>query len=157
MTIVALAKLGAVYLPLDASLPAERTNFMLGQTAARWLITTREAAFQPALPDLAVIYLEEIRAWLAAPAADRPAPAHAPPASDALAYICFTSGSTGQPKGVAIRHGSLANLVAATRGLFGIDHRTRMALNTSISFDVSLGEIWMTLCGGGDLRATGSF
>ena len=157
VTIVALAKLGAVYLPLDASLPAERTNFMLGQTAARWLITTREAAFQPALPDLAVIYLEEIRAWLAAPAADRPAPAHAPPASDALAYICFTSGSTGQPKGVAIRHGSLANLVAATRGLFGIDHRTRMALNTSISFDVSLGEIWMTLCGGGDLRATGSF
>ena len=162
VTIVALAKLGAVYLPLDTSLPSERTDFMLGQTEARLLITTREAEFQPARPglavaDLAVIYLEEIRAWLAAPAADRPALVPAPPASDDLAYVCFTSGSTGQPKGVAIRHGSLANLVVATRDLFGIDHRTRMALNTSISFDVSLAEIWMTLCGGGELRATGSF
>ena len=156
--LVGLAKIGAVYLPLDLSLPTERASFMLGKATARLLVTASDPPFETKTNELRVLGLDRIQHELAQPQSSHPTLAAATPqiVGGDLAYICFTSGSTGQPKGVAIRHSSLANLVLGIRDLFGINRDTRMILNTSISFDVSMGEIWMTLCGGGELRATGS-
>ena len=157
--ILALAKIGAVYLPLDCSLPAARLGFMLRKAKARIVLSAEGAASGPLHQEIANLGLDEIKLELSHQSPVDPTPvalADRPGAGGDPAYICFTSGSAGQPKGVAISHASLANLVLGVRDLFGIGRGTRMVLNTSISFDVSLGEIWMTLCGGGELLATGS-
>lgn len=155
VAIVALATVGAVYLPMDSSLPVRRRHFMLRTASAKLVIAEQPRASDSDAEEFALFDAARI---LNPPerqdrGSERAAVAKVSGAD--LAYICFTSGSTGEPKGVAIRHSSLDNLVRGIRGMFGIDQRTRMLLNTSISFDVSIGEIWMTLCGGGTLHATG--
>ncbi len=67
----------------------------------------------------------------------------------------FASGSTGYPKGIRIAHWALAALLRDTVPRFGMGPDTRMLLNTSISFDVSLAEIGGTLAGGGALVVGG--
>ena len=149
IVIVAVAKAGAVYVPLDPSLPGERMAYMLSTAKASLLITQRHAPADLAMPGIAKLYPQD-----GAPAAPEQPPK--PPTSQNHAYICFTSGSTGKPKAVAIRHSALFALVCDIIPRFSIGAGARTALNTCISFDVSLGEIWMTLAGGGQLCTTAS-
>ena len=150
VVVVALAKLGVVYLPLDSSLPAERVEFMLRDAGARIMVVARKLV-SDRTDGVSVVVLEELTSI---PAEEQFA--GDPVAGHDIAYVCYTSGSTGRPKGVAVSHSSLLNFAMDACGRFGVGPGARMILNTSIGFDVSLGEIWMTLCGGGELRATGS-
>ncbi|HEX2078442.1 MAG TPA: amino acid adenylation domain-containing protein, partial [Longimicrobium sp.] len=75
------------------------------------------------------------------------------PASDAsLAYVIYTSGSTGRPKGVLVQHGSLANLLAATREAFGVCEGDVMPALASYAFDIWLFEALLPLTSGGAVR-----
>ncbi|HEV3049920.1 MAG TPA: AMP-binding protein, partial [Longimicrobium sp.] len=75
------------------------------------------------------------------------------PASDArLAYVIYTSGSTGTPKGVLVQHGSLSNLLAATRDAFGIVEGDVMPALASYAFDIWLFEALLPLTSGGTVR-----
>jgi amino acid adenylation domain-containing protein len=159
LVLLALAKAGAGYLPLDRNLPHERLRFMLARAGGEVFITSSEFPAET-LPASRGLYIEDLQRDLtkqqnesAGPGTLPPAPA---PGPSECAYICFTSGSTGEPKGVAVRHEALLHLVSDVIGRFNISPATRMVLNTSIGFDVSLAEIWMTLCGGGRLVVTGS-
>ena len=67
--------------------------------------------------------------------------------SDA-AYVIFTSGTTGRPKGVVVEHSSLANLIGNCLGHMDVTPSSRTFQLSSLSFDVSIGEIFMTLCSG---------
>jgi len=147
-TVLALLKLGAVYLPLDDALPPERVAFMLERAEAKFLITAAGSRLAEVSLGETVekICVDQLRSDALT---DQPTFDEADPKRPA--YICFTSGSTGYPKGVVIRQGDLFARVMDGVPRFGINHRTKTALNTSISFDVSLGEIWMTLGGGGEL------
>ncbi|MBA2622665.1 MAG: UDP-N-acetylmuramate--L-alanine ligase [Chthoniobacterales bacterium] len=156
---VGLLKLGAVYLPLDDSLPAERVSFMLTQSGARLVITSPGSKLDGALLTASVnkVYAHELRA---AVPQDTSATIFVAGTRDGPlehgVYICFTSGSTGYPKGVLLKEQGLFVLLSDIISRFGVNRKSRIALNTSISFDISLAEIWMTLCGGGELVVSGS-
>ncbi|WP_130246507.1 amino acid adenylation domain-containing protein, partial [Pseudoalteromonas rubra] len=73
------------------------------------------------------------------------------PSSDALAYIIYTSGSTGQPKGVMIEHKGVVNLVLALHEKYALTAQDRILQFASVSFDMSVEEIFTSLCHGNTL------
>ncbi|HEV7514956.1 MAG TPA: condensation domain-containing protein, partial [Thermoanaerobaculia bacterium] len=138
---------GGAYLPLDASYPRERLAFMLADAGVRVLLTQRalvaSLATLPTSP-VEVVVLDEPAGWRGAASGDL----RVGLAADHPAYVIYTSGSTGQPKGVVITHRSLANRLGfhAATDLAG---GARLLQKTSISFDVSLLEIFGPLLAGG--------
>lgn len=137
VALLGVMKAGATYLPLDLALPEARRAYMLEQAGAAAMIAHNATADVPTLTP------ETLRS------SGRTIPS--PPRDQDGAYICFTSGSTGYPKGIRIDQMALAALLGDTVGRFGINTGARMLLNTSIGFDVSLAEICGTLAGGGAL------
>ncbi len=130
ITLLALLKTGAAYVPVDPSWPAGRRAFLLEDSGASRLLTRG---------DLDGLDLS----------AESPLPPKVPISPDDLAYVLYTSGSTGQPNGIAMRHGALAWLIgqqlASTPGPW------RTLQYTSPGFDVSFQEIVSTWAAGGTL------
>jgi UDP-N-acetylmuramate--L-alanine ligase len=151
IAIIAIAKIGGVYLPLDSSLPPERVKYMLKASHASLLLTQAQSAHD--LPAFGVrrSYIERL---LQESLVGEPALDDLEPRGGDAAYICFTSGSTGKPKGIAISHRSLFLLCKDITRRFKVRPGARVSMNTSISFDISLGEIWMSLTGGAQAFAT---
>ncbi len=151
VAIIAIAKIGGVYLPLDSSLPPERVKYMLKASQASLLLTRAQSAHD--LPAFGVkrSYIERL---LQERLVGEPDMARFAPRGDDSAYICFTSGSTGKPKGIAISHRSLFLLCSDIIRRFEVEPGALVSINTSISFDISLGEIWMSLTGGAQACVT---
>jgi len=148
VTLLAVLKAGAAYVPLDPAYPPERVEYMLGHTAVPLLVTT--AALAGRVPQYAgaAVRVDADAAEIGARPADAVEVAVRP---ENLAYVIFTSGSTGRPKGVQIEH---RNTVAVLRWLH--DHvsdeeRRSVLASTSVCFDVSVAEVFGTLCWGGTL------
>jgi len=151
--IIACAKLGACYMPLETSFPAQRLRYMLAHARASAVIC--EAAHTS-------LFSEEVDTHAIAPntADGLPEPAagevpdqavtkNAPkPDADTPAYIMFTSGSTGKPKGVAITHQAIVRLVCAPNYM-QLDDSTCMLHMAPLGFDASTLEIWGPLLNGG--------
>jgi amino acid adenylation domain-containing protein len=140
---LAVWRAGGAFLPLDPDYPEERLRFMLEDSQARWLITQRslELRWKP-MKTPAILVDEAVED--SPPDGER---AEAAPQN--LAYVLYTSGSTGQPKGVEITHRSLASFLASMARRPGVsEHDTLLAL-TSTSFDISLLELFLPLSVGG--------
>ncbi|NJC10948.1 amino acid adenylation domain-containing protein [Micromonospora profundi] len=129
VAMLGILKAGAAYLPLDPAYPADRTAFMLQDSAARMVVTAAELAALDERPVSAV---------------DGP-----PVPPDASAYVLYTSGSTGMPKGVLLTHDSAVTMVTWVRRTFAPAHLSRVLASTSICFDVSVPEFFAPLCAGG--------
>ena len=137
-----ILKAGAAFVPLEASFPLQRLQMMLADTDACAVLA------QPPLEELArkasdlpLISLEPELEPLAA------GTAQPPPQPSSLAYVMYTSGTSGVPKGVAIEHRNVLQLVCGAEGLLpgagdGVLHISQ------ISFDASTYEIWGALCNG---------
>ncbi|QMU70574.1 non-ribosomal peptide synthase/polyketide synthase [Streptacidiphilus sp. P02-A3a] len=139
---LALVRTGGVYLPLDGRAPRERLRRMLAETGAELLLTdARWAETAEALLPGRVLRLD---GPLPAP---RPGAAPAAPAvhPDNLQYLMFTSGSTGVPKGVAVRQRDVAAL-ARDRAFSGHD---RVLVHSPHAFDAATYEVWVPLLRGG--------
>ena len=145
IAIVAIAKTGCVYLPLDSSLPPERVKYMLKAACASLLLTRTQSAHDLPVFGVRRCYIEQL---LKETLFGEPTLENLAPRGGDAAYICFTSGSTGKPKGIAISHRSLFLLCKDITRRFKVRPGARVSMNTSISFDISLGEIWMSLAGG---------
>ncbi|HET7464377.1 MAG TPA: amino acid adenylation domain-containing protein, partial [Longimicrobium sp.] len=148
VALLAVLKAGAAYVPLDPAYPAERVEYMLGHTAVPLLVTT--AALAERVPGFAGTAVR-VDADAAAIAARPSGPVRAEARPGNLAYVIYTSGSTGRPKGVQIEH---RNTVAVLRWLhdhLADDERAAVLASTSVCFDVSVAEIFGTLCWGGTL------
>ena len=144
VSLLAVLKSGAAYLPLDPAYPRERIGFMLGDARAPLVIAHRR--WLPLLADtVPACCLEEEAAAIAQQAPDDLAPAQG--ARD-LAYVIYTSGSTGVPKGVAIEHRSAVALLHWARDTFTPAQRAGMLVSTSICFDLSVFEIFLPLSWG---------
>lgn len=154
---VAIQKLGAIYVPLDVRLPEKRSFYQMKVSHTKlWISSIPPLAGTPG--NAPHISMDDVREQLYQSLDNHAAlkEIHGAISEQDPAYICFTSGSTGTPKGVTISHQSLTNFAAYTSNYFHINALSKVLANTSISFDVSVGEIWMTLAGGGQLILTES-
>jgi amino acid adenylation domain-containing protein len=146
-----ILKAGAAYLPLDLANPPERNAFLLRDANAVVLVTDRNSL--ASLPRLGIptVLTEDLGADLDDPSearCEKPFPRVA--SADSLAYVMYTSGSTGEPKGVMVEHRSIIRLVKGQHfAAFGPD---RVFLQLApVAFDASTFEIWGPLLNGGTL------
>jgi amino acid adenylation domain-containing protein len=140
-------KAGGAYVPLDPAYPAERVSAMLDDTRAPVVLT--HSAVADRLPPHAgrTIVVDADPEAGAAPAADPPPLAR----PENLAYVIYTSGSTGRPKGVQIEHRSASAVLHWLRDTLTDEERACALGATSVCFDVSIAEVFGTLCWGGTL------
>ncbi|MEQ8663215.1 MAG: amino acid adenylation domain-containing protein, partial [Gammaproteobacteria bacterium] len=138
---------GAGYLPLDIRNPAARVEYMLGDAAARLVLTTTDLLGEHAgfagtqVPFVAVesIHAEGSRVGAALPAVDPAAPA----------YVIYTSGSTGTPKGVQVAHRAACHYVAWAADYYVGGAAVDMPLYSSLAFDLTVTSIYLPLVTGG--------
>ncbi|MCX4587514.1 non-ribosomal peptide synthetase [Streptomyces sp. NBC_01481] len=148
VTILAVLKAGAAYLPLDPAYPPARLTHMVTDAHPTLLLTS--TATEPSLPathDTPVLVLDtpDVATDLTDQPTHNPATELAP---DHPAYVIYTSGSTGQPKGVVMPAGALLNLLEWHHGAVGGEPGIRTAQFTAISFDVSAQEVLSVLAFG---------
>ena len=143
VAILAVLKSGAAYLPLDPGLPSARIEFMVADAAPSAAITTGGLADRLDGFDLPVIDVSDPRI-AAAPSAAPPGPG-----PDDLAYLIYTSGTTGVPKGVALTHRNVTQLLGSLDA--GLPSAGVWSHSHSLAFDVSVWEIFGPLLRGGRL------
>ena len=156
VTMLAVQKTGAAYLPMDPGYPAERIVLTLRDASPVLVVTDRAtAASGPALGAGPVLVADgpEVLADLAGrDGTDLTNTERGGPLRPAQpAYVIYTSGSTGTPKGVAVSHASVCALLAGTRERFGFGPDDVWAWFHSAAFDFSVWEIWGCLASGGRL------
>jgi amino acid adenylation domain-containing protein len=144
VSLLAILKTGAAYVPTDPEYPIERLSYMLTKSAAKALITTSQ------LSDRFKGYRGQ-QIWI-----DK----HAEPIensilsstpvinAESLMYAIFTSGSTGQPKGVQVSHGNAVNFLASMAQKPGCGENDRLLAITTLSFDIAVLELFLPLVTG---------
>ena len=145
--LLGVLKAGATYVPLDPEFPAQRLSLMLADAAPRALLTSEGVSVE-ADGAWTTLSLESVE-----PSADPPAIEGLTPES--LAYIIYTSGSTGTPKGVEIPHRAAVNFLTSMLDEPGLTADDRLLAVTTLSFDISLLEIFLPLLAGATLVVAG--
>ncbi|MGJ3561525.1 AMP-binding protein [Streptomyces sp. INA 01156] len=144
VSVLAVLKAGAAYLPVDLDYPAERVAYMLEDSRPALVITTSAAA--DTIPGDVPRFLMDRPDDLAGPLAPVvPADVTSP------AYVIYTSGSTGRPKGVVVTHSGAASLIAAQTERFDVGPGSRVLQFASPSFDAAFWELTMALLSGAAL------
>ncbi|HWA25818.1 MAG TPA: amino acid adenylation domain-containing protein [Lacunisphaera sp.] len=146
VALLAVLKAGAAYLPMDPAYPAERLGFMVGDAGIRLLVTERKLASLFPTGSTRLVHLDAP----GIPGTEAALPAA--PALEATAYLIYTSGSTGVPKGVPIRHRSLANLVAWHQQAYAVTPADRATQLASPAFDACVWELWPYLTAGASVH-----
>ncbi len=148
VALLGILKAGAAYVPLDPTYPAERLAFMLADAGVQVLLTQQSLCSTLPAHTAQILCLDTDWAAIAAHSPANPAH-HTRP--DHLAYVIYTSGSTGQPKGVALTHRVLVNLLTWQLTQSPLPAGTKTLQFAPVSFDVSFQETFSTWCAGGTL------
>jgi amino acid adenylation domain-containing protein len=143
-----ILKAGAAYLPLDPEHPPARLAAVTSEAGARLVVTEARWLERLGTGGARAICLDRDQ-----PAIDAETPARRRPAlPEQLAYVVFTSGSSGRPKGVAVGHGALAALVSWHLRAFAPGAGDRATQVAGAAFDASIWEIWPALATGASLH-----
>ena len=142
---LATLKIGAAYVPLDPSFPAERLAFMAEDAQLALLVTDAASAAVLTWPQARTIELDRDRDSIDACSDANPA---VKPEPDDAAYVIYTSGSTGKPKGVVVTQGNVASFIAAVQTRPGLQPSDRLLAVTTLSFDIHVLELLAPLCSG---------
>jgi amino acid adenylation domain-containing protein len=145
VAMLAVLKAGGACVPIDPAYPAERIKSMMALVDPQLIITRRDLQRQLPSPGCPQIMLDE--AGLGAAAHLGPMSGQ-PLAPENLAYVLFTSGSTGAPKAVLLDHHNLAQMVTAQRSVFPHGPGAHVLEFASFSFDGSVWELFLALCAG---------
>ncbi len=145
VAVLGILKSGAAYLPLDPALPKERLLQLLATSQAQQLVT--QPSVEPRLEWPAAVKRHLVCAQLPAEVPPLP-PAQTP---EDLAYVLFTSGSTGVPKGAMVPHRGAYNTVTDINERFGVGPSDKAMALSSLSFDLSVYDLFGMLSAGGTL------
>ncbi|BBN81297.1 hypothetical protein PA25_12820 [Pseudoalteromonas sp. A25] len=152
VAIMAILKAGAAYVPLDPNYPKDRIEYMI-EDASLEVILTQQAlsendAFARVNSNLLAIDSPEFIQQIKASTEQRTLPTIS---SQNLAYVMYTSGTTGKPKGVMIEHQQLANFLLNIEHRYQINPQDTFLQFSTINFDISIEEIFGSLCFGAQL------
>ncbi len=146
--LLGILKAGGAYVPLDPNYPAERLAFIMEDIQAPVLLT--QQSLERRLPDMGakVVCLDSDWGAIAQQRKQNPVCRSLP---EHLAYVMYTSGSTGNPKGVMIEHTGLINYLSwVNRSLVGGNVEC-IPMVSGLSFDASLKQLWAPLLRGGEI------
>ncbi|MGP3955771.1 amino acid adenylation domain-containing protein [Nonomuraea sp. 3N208] len=143
VALLAVHRAGAAYVPFDPSHPSARISRIAADAGLRLLVTTR-AHENLGLPSL---YTDDPMVDAALHVADRDVEAVALDPQD-IAYLLYTSGSTGEPKGVLVTHGAVADLMASMLTWPGLTASDVLPAVTTACFDISVAELFLPLVAG---------
>jgi amino acid adenylation domain-containing protein len=144
-SVLAVLKAGGAYLPLELSYPTERLGFMLRDAGAKVLISQSRFAGALAVSEVQLVLLDDTSEY-AGNSSSNPEVEMSP---DNLAYVIYTSGSTGQPKATLIPHGAIVSSNWAVIERYELGPTDRVLQFASLSFDVSVEEMFPTWLSGG--------
>lgn len=150
-TVLSVLRAGGAYLPIDPDSPGKRIRFMIGD-ASPFLIVADESV-RSALPQRSgIVTVESLDAERRPPDPEREAEqCRAPATREDLAYVMYTSGSTGNPKGVSVSHAGIPGLVSTLATSMDITSRSRVLQFAFPTFDASLSEVCVALASGSTL------
>uniref|UniRef100_UPI003D34E88B amino acid adenylation domain-containing protein n=1 Tax=Maribacter sp. 2-571 TaxID=3417569 RepID=UPI003D34E88B len=153
ISILAVLKTGSAYVPIDATYPLERIEYMITDSSIGLLLTeSTNIDNVPVLKQLTVLQLD--MKWdVVLLESSRKLGKNSTPYSGA--YVIYTSGSTGNPKGVMVSHGGNVNMSLDQVRTFGITGSDRVLQFASLSFDASVYEIFMAFYSGASLVIAG--
>ncbi|WP_169713530.1 non-ribosomal peptide synthetase [Paludifilum halophilum] len=143
--ILSILKAGGAYVPVDTEYPAERIAYILNDSGAKWVLSQTSVMERVSTQDFTGEWLNVADEREHDDDASNLTLANGP---NDLAYVTYTSGTTGRPKGVMVEHIGVPNLITNSTDLFNLEHRDRIGLFSSISFDVSVEEMWTALLNG---------
>lgn len=139
IAMLGVLKAGGAYLPIDASYPADRINYMLEDSGAELMVSMSTIGGDTDLKIANTINLDtewnEIAGELAAPVNETVDPTD-------LVYVIYTSGSTGRPKGVQVEHRNVVNYVNTMTRALGMTQADAVLALATVSFDIHVLEIW---------------
>lgn len=155
ISLLAIMKAGAAYVPLDVSYPATRLHFMIADSRLQLLITRRQHLLD--VPDNAanvlVLDAEDTECQVQQQDSNRPDKIHL---ADNLVYAIYTSGSTGQPKAALLQHDGVTAMLQYMQQTYQPQANALcMLCKTPISFDAAVEEMFWPLCSGGRLVIAG--
>ncbi|WP_241845396.1 non-ribosomal peptide synthetase [Streptomyces silvensis] len=156
VTLLAVARTGAAYLPVDPDFPAERVRRLLADAAPALLVTdsATAAALHPAprtggtAPERDLLLLDDERVRDELTRCE-PLPPATPLHGDQPAYVIHTSGSTGHPKGVVVTERAVTNLLLCLAETLAFDGTERLLAVTTVGFDIAVLELFLPLVTGG--------
>jgi len=142
-------KAGGAYVPLDPAYPQDRLSFMMKDSAAKFLLTSDDLKHLfPSASDKTIL-LDSDWEQIAKESSANPEPVAAP---SNLAYVMYTSGSTGEPKGAMILHSGLANYLTWAIRTYGVQQGGSVPVHSSISFDLTVTSMYPALLAGGNIE-----
>ena len=142
-------KAGGAYVPLDPAYPQDRLSYMMQDSAAKYLLTSSGLKHLfPSSADKAIL-LDSDWNLIAKESSANPEPVAAP---SNLAYVMYTSGSTGEPKGAMILHSGLVNYLWWAIGSYGVETGRPVPVHSSISFDLTVTSMYPALLAGGHVE-----
>ncbi|MFT6099126.1 MAG: amino acid adenylation domain-containing protein [Arenicella sp.] len=145
--ILAILKAGGAYVPLDPTYPEARLSYMLNDSAIDLLLSQSHLVERlPFIPS-GMVLLEDDQVW-SSYSSENPSKNELGVRSSNLAYCIYTSGSSGQPKGVLVEHGNVVSLVCNV-DYVPLSLSTVVLQLSSISFDAATFELWAGLLNGG--------
>ena len=139
--LLGVLKAGATYVPLDPEFPAQRLQLMLQDAAPAVILTSKELTDRLPSGSWITLAAEDIEPRVEAPTI-------AGITAEDLAYVIYTSGSTGTPKGVEIPHRAVMNFLGSMADRPGISTEDRLLAVTTLSFDISVLEVFLPLLHG---------
>ncbi|SHJ37819.1 non-ribosomal peptide synthetase [Pseudozobellia thermophila] len=148
ISVLALMKIGAVFVPIASDQPSERLAYIVGNSRCCLVLTDCNLRKKGIIGLENSLNLKHIAPELESQRSDNP---QNPIKPESICYILYTSGSTGKPKGVKITNQGLANYLDWAKATYATDKNTIFALFTSIGFDLTVTSVFLPLISGGQL------